>query len=66
MAACFTHLIQVCFELVVKSSVQNQVSVPSGCDENRATVRAQYADVATAVHAELTKVNAPVLVPSCR
>ncbi|KAB7628940.1 hypothetical protein F9K92_15730 [Stenotrophomonas rhizophila] len=59
MAAGFMHLIQAGFELVVKPSVQNQISVPSGSDEKRATIRAQHEDVATAVHAELAKLNAP-------
>jgi len=63
MAAGFTRLIQACFELVVKSSVQNQVSVSSSCDENRATVRAQHENVPTAVHAELAKLNAPCAGP---
>lgn len=58
MAAGLTYLIQACFELFVKTSVQNQVSIPSGCEENRATVRAQHEDVATAVYAELAKLNA--------
>ncbi len=58
MVTGLTHLIKACFELIVKTSVQNQVSIPSRCDENRATVRAQHEDVATAVHAELAKLNA--------
>ncbi|PZT43433.1 hypothetical protein A7X92_14390 [Stenotrophomonas maltophilia] len=58
MTAGLTYLIHACFELFVKTSVQNQVSIPSGFDENRATLRAQHEDVATAVHAELAKLNA--------
>ncbi|OBU59264.1 hypothetical protein A9K70_01705 [Stenotrophomonas maltophilia] len=63
MAAGLTYLIQACFELFMKTSVQNQVSIPSGCDENRATVRAQHEDVATVLHAGLAKFNAPCAGP---
>lgn len=63
MATGLKHLIQACLELVVKTSVQNQVSIPSGGDENRATVRTQHEDVATAAHVELAKLDAPCTGP---
>ncbi|PWQ87072.1 hypothetical protein DKY64_04455 [Stenotrophomonas maltophilia] len=63
MVTGLTHLIQACFELFVKTPVQNQVSIPSGRDENRATIPAQHEDVATVLHAELAKFNAPCAGP---